>query len=751
MSDLNTFFSKSGSSPGNVGSFMSHSGNSPNELKETLVSPAVHDNLLQAVAVSQNPPEPLEKFIDLPVYRNGIETGETKRIRLGQPFELFIGPPTECGFLLDELIGRRDNHIHPHRYGVCTLYVSKREALKLDVLLFGEGKKHRLNLPYAIGSYHRDLHIPGIPSNNLLLPDPLQGYAAHHLYVPGKGRLVVFDCAGWPDDWEYNATTLAEANKIKGWLDRPRYYVAWPAGEALPPKQEPIHITQDAERFIFERNLAALRRMPTAPLLKTGHSGFRGTRYTDDFFPSLVRSASHNRILPRIPELVIGVKRRKSFNPYTSGSCWSDVPKNPRQVYTGEPGKEVFEPTPKQLAMWLKKYTKEENGERRFKKQPRPEFRRMRPKYEFPNNAEDEISLSSAVRGPETTHDDHGIKETFEFEDISESVDNSVGTGDFDGEGTGKQTQGGVSISPVYEWVQPEKSDEAESFEEAIKKTEFIRAQIELERILCLMDLFDLRLLHDTRTVTENANNTAKLEILKGRDTDVSDLGRPGPKRGAALVFKNEWDRRTGGEFNTEAELRKAMGEDYRRPEIHCLHVLDSSLRRTVTKLTKKQKAAKAKKRQDIMRLVGGRPKPAGTIDIIEDPNTLKGPETEFELWRQAIEVTFKRSAKYIDGLYMLVQRKRQPTRAYLLIEAKDFPAPDDRVYIDEEQFRYAKTQLAKRLKMDARLLRGQCQVLTFVTDADRLHVTMSDWEECQVDYPLQEIAHLVKPTESVE
>jgi hypothetical protein len=166
-----------------------------------------------------------------------------------------------------------------------------------------------------------------------------------------------------------------------------------------------------------------------------------------------------------------------------------------------------------------------------------------------------------------------------------------------------------------------------------------------------------------------------------------------------------EYDRfqlTTADGYDTEAALRKAMGDDYNPPEIPRSRVLETSRQTTMSKKS-------------------------ASYDT-----TLTIESSEEEKWRRGILETFGKKPVYfnfVDGLYMLLKRPQQPYRVQLVIP--NYFQADDRVYVGSEQFKVARSATAKCLGLDVRALPDAtaCRILRFQQVGHQPVVTISDFE----------------------
>jgi hypothetical protein len=161
------------------------------------------------------------------------------------------------------------------------------------------------------------------------------------------------------------------------------------------------------------------------------------------------------------------------------------------------------------------------------------------------------------------------------------------------------------------------------------------------------------------------------------------------------------------GRYDTEAELKKAMGDDYYPPEISPDRLVTTSRETTRGRYTDE------------------------TVVIKSIP--------EYEKWRKAILLQFGGKpvdSDFTDGLYMLVERPQQPPRVCLLIDASDFQAPDEWVYIGTDQFKTARAAMAESTGFAIRyLLKCPSRVLSFGQNGPEIKVTISDCEMFEDEY----------------
>jgi hypothetical protein len=469
------------------------------------------------------------------------------------------------------------------------------------------------------------------------------------------------------------------------------------AAPALPAEQatpEPL-MFEEVERSVMEKTLSAARHT-SRPLTSAAN---RTQRFFKRFSPCRTDVLAAHHVYEGEPVIKVGstlVPKVESKEDLVLDALFemhgldrrNHIPTISINHDRGDRDREeFFEPTKEQIDRWLIRYTTIENGKRVFKSTEIPRFQKKRDKRALskknaPEGAEhvtggnsEKASITAGIREGEKFLDAPGRPEIGEYEGIDAEVSEGVYQDSPEelASGAHQDSSEPKLASSLYHYIQREANPEnpittekefgvpaTEEFKDyLVEKTEKeIRPRVELERIQSLMDLWDLQVLYRASEKNEEP-------------------------------------------FNTEAELRKAMTlkkDKYYPPEIARSHVIETTTRSFMTKQPKRPKG----------------PQPE-VINIIEH-----SAQTSWDLWRRAINNTFKEINGGVDGMYILLRRDRQLIRAYLLNpldEAFEALTYSDGGYIVGSGYiRFLIRRLAEKLGLSASAFRDGGRNIRFLT-----------------------------------
>jgi hypothetical protein len=331
---------------------------------------------------------------------------------------------------------------------------------------------------------------------------------------------------------------------------------------------------------------------------------------------------------------------------------------------------ELYEPTANELAAWRKKYTHIKNGNRVFKPTSKPAFQKKWHSRGFHKIVPAGTEHLSGRRDTTPNEANYERDESIDRHGLARREREEEPTADY-------------THSDFYNFIQRAASAEA---------------PITTDPKLNIGFGPGVGVTHATRGLLAHIIKKSRNEIRQKRRLEriraLSDLF---DWRIISRAFPRQ------GDFDTEAELLKIMEKDYRGREIARSKVIETTTRTTTTKKPKPL----------------NRP-PHEVIDIIEQP-----VQTPFDLWRRAINNTFKELYSGVDGMYILLQRHRQPVRAYLLApldEAFEALTYSDRGYIiDSGHLKFLINKLAKKLGLAASVFRAGRSNIKFLTfDGDK-------------------------------
>lgn len=444
---------------------------------------------------------------------------------------------------------------------------------------------------------------------------------------------------------------------------------------------------ESVERTILERNLSANRRISKPLMSAVNRKGRFFERFSPcrDDIPAL--NAPHK--YKDLPVVEVG----KTLVPKSEikEDPWLDFLFEENRLSRSEhvptvaishdfgdrDRDEFFEPTNEQIDHWRKRWTTiDENGKRLFKPMEAPRFQKKQHARGFkgvPDAAPQDTQHLSNRR-------DTALPDT-RFERIEFIDHHGLSSSERD-----QQIEPDYADSSLYDYIQRDASTEHPITTERnlnvgfgpgvgvvpatdgllshlVDKTEKeIRPRVELDRIQALMDLWDLRVL--------------------------------------ARTFQKE------GSFDTEAELRKAMGKKhYYPPEIARSRVIRTTARTLMTKKPRPESE---------------RPQPGEDIDITE----ISAPDWGAR-WRHAINKTFKKLYSGADGLYILLKQDRQPIRAYLLTALDETFDKDSGLVIDSMHLKFLINKLSIKLGLPKSAFhesQAYIKVLTFDGDSCLIH-----------------------------